>query len=324
MENKNDIMYSVVIPVFNEQHNLTELYERLTKVMSSQDGNYEIIFVDDGSKDNTPAILKELHHQDNRVKIIFFSRNFGQPTAISAGLKACCGKLVVLLDADLQNPPEEIPRLIKEMDNGYDIVYGLRRHRKDPLLRRLASQTLYWYMTKIANIRLPEGISAFKVMNRRTVEQLNLFPEKTKLYGALSSWLGARYKCIDVEHSPRKRGKSGYSILKLVYSSLDMQMAFSALPLRWIGISGIFFVLASIIIGLYWGISRLFNTDIMPGYISIIVAMMFFSGLILFSLSIIGEYISRIYTEIQGRPNYIVRETLGCSIKEERDKMEAS
>lgn len=316
-EGKINMTFSVVIPVFNEVENLRELYERLTKVMPGLGVAYEVIFVDDGSEDESFALLKELHDQDERVMVIRLSRNFGQPAAISAGLKVSSGEYVVVMDADLQNPPEDIPKLIREMEKDYDIVYGLRRNRKDSFFRRSTSKMLYWYMTKFAHVRLPEGISAFRVMNRRMVEHFNMLPEKMRLFGALSSWLGARYTCVDVEHSPRKRGKSGYNYLKLLRTSLELQVAFSAVPLRWIGMFGILISLLSFCVALYLGITWLLFGTALPGYTSIIVAIIFFSGLILISLSVIGEYISRIYTEIQNRPIYVVRETLGCNVEEE-------
>jgi len=315
-EVKGNADFSVVIPTFNEIENLRELYERLTKVMSGLDGAYEIIFVDDGSKDGSFELLRELHSQDGRVKAIRLSRNFGQPAAILAGLKVCSGEYTVVLDADLQNSPEEIPKLIREMDKGYDIVYGLRRNRKDSFFRRVSSNFLYWYMTKVLHIKLPEGISAFRVMNHKVVRHFNTLPEKMHNFAALASWLGARYTCVDVEHSPRRKGKSKYSSLKLLRRSLDLLVAFSAIPLRWIGLAGILVALVSFGFGLYLIVKRVFFGLSLPGYTSTIVAIMFLSGVILISLGIIGEYISRMYTQLQDRPRYVVREALGCSVEE--------
>jgi len=308
--------FSVVIPVYNEQDNLRELYERLSRVMSGLDSPYEIIISDDGSNDGSFELLKELHHQDGRLKVIRLFRNFGQAAAISAGLQACSGKYVIVLDADLQHPPEEIPKLIREMEQGYDIVYGLRRHRKDSLYRRAGSKLLYWYMTKFMGIKLPEGTSAFRVMNRKMVAYFNELPERTRFFGALASWLGAKYTCIDIEHAPRKKGKSGYSFFRLLRISLNLALAFSAIPLRLIGIFGILVALAGFSLGLYVLINKVFFGIGVPGYPSIILVITFFSGVILISLSIVGEYIKRIYTQIQGRPTYFVRETLGFNTKE--------
>lgn len=308
---------SVVLPVYNEEENLSELYRRLKTVLEEDlQVTYEIIFVDDGSKDNSWSIIKDLHEQSSNVEGVRFSRNFGQPVAISAGLKACIGKYVVVLDADLQNPPEEILKLLTEIDKGYDIVYGLRKHRRDPLFRRAGSQLLYWYATKFLHIRLPEGISAFRVMNRRVVDYFNELPERTRLFGALSSWLGFSYTCVDVKHSSRHSGKSKYSLFRLLRTSFDLVVAFSAVPLRWIGLAGILVALAGFVLAVYFVFKKLFFGIGVPGYTSIVVIIMFFSGIQLISLSIIGEYLSKMYSQVQGRPLFVVREALGPSMQE--------
>lgn len=311
-----DIPFSAVIPVYNEEDCLEELYQRLTAVLREVSESYEIIFVDDGSKDRSFPLLERLHRSDTRVKVIRFTRSFGQPYAISAGLKVAQGKRVVVLDADLQNPPEEIPKLAKEMNNGYDIVYGLRKNRRDPLLRKLGSLLFYWYMVRILGVELPPGVSAFRIMNRSMVDQFNSLPEKTRFFAALSCWLGAQYTCVEIEHSERKRGRSKYSFYKLLWMFINPIIAFSSLPLRWIGFAGILVAVASLLTAVNFILRKVLLGITVPGYSSLIVSILFLSGVQLMSLGIIGEYLSRVYTEVQGRPMYVIRETLGLSIEQ--------
>jgi glycosyltransferase involved in cell wall biosynthesis len=308
------IKISVIIPLYNEEDNLQEMYTRLTSVLKKRGSSYEIIFVDDGSTDKSYDTLATYQEKDPYVKVIQLSRNFGQPAAIAAGLGFCEGEYTVVLDADLQNPPEEIPKLLDEIESkDYDIVYGVRKNRKDTFFRRFSSNFLYWYMTKIFHIKLPRDISAFRVMNRNMVDFFNHLPEKTRLYGALSSWKTNNYKCLEVKHATRFKGKSKYSFFKLFRRTTDLAVAFSLLPLRWIGFTGVLVALGSIGFALYFLIQRLLYGFVIPGFSSIIISLMFFSGVQLISLSIIGEYIGRIYTQVQDRPMFIIDKLLGFS-----------
>ncbi|MBU0506835.1 MAG: glycosyltransferase family 2 protein [bacterium] len=313
------IKISIIIPLYNEEENLQEMYSRLTSVLTKRGSSYEIIFVDDGSTDKSSERLLAFNEKDTHVKVIQLSRNFGQPAAIAAGLGLSDAEYTLVLDADLQNPPEEIPKLLDEIESkDYDIVYGIRKNRKDTFFRRFSSNFLYWYMTKVFHIKLPRGISAFRVMNRNMVDFFNHLPEKTRLYGALSSWKTNNYKCIEVSHSTRFKGKSKYSFFKLFKRTTDLAIAFSLLPLRWIGFSGIMVALGSIGCAFYYLIQRLLYGFVIPGYTSIIVSLMFFSGVQLISLSIIGEYIGRIYTQVQDRPMFIIDRLVGFSLEQNK------
>lgn len=304
---KNDIELSVVIPVFNAADTVKELYRRLTKVLEHLEKVYEIIFIDDGSTDESVQILKELHTQDKHVKVVRFTRNFGQHPALAAGFRQCKGQVVVQMDADLQNPPEEIPKLLEKHRQGYDVVFGIRKRRKDSLYRKISSSIVTWMMKQCMNASQANP-TAFKVMSSQVIDAFNQCQEKSRFTSGLISWLGFSQTGVEVEHVERASGKSSYSFLKLFFLTLDLVTGFSSLPLQIASVIGFVFAFLGLISGLYILLKKLFIGYYILGYASVIVAILFFSGIQLLCLGIIGEYLARVYREAQGRPLYIIKE----------------
>jgi polyisoprenyl-phosphate glycosyltransferase len=316
---KDSMKFSIIIPVFNEEGNIPELYRRLTAVMEKQcrdDGvaveSYEIIMVDDGSKDSSWKMIRELSGNDRRVKGISFSRNFGQHPAIMAGFRKCSGDVVILMDADLQNPPEEIPRLIDKLKEGYELVYGVRAERKDSVWRRIGSRIVHKLFLKLlGGFDIPDAVTAFRAMRRKVIESFLEIKGRHFYIAALMAWMGFKSTTVKVRHDGRYSGQSKYKLSKLIFMTMDMIVGFTYKPLKIASISGFTISAISFLFALYIIIRRLFFSIGVPGYASIIVAIAFFSGLQILFLGIIGEYIARIYREAKGRPYYIINEETG-------------
>ncbi len=304
------VQYSVVIPLFNEEENLLELHRRLTVVMERLGGTYEIIFVDDGSKDRSVARLKELHQQDARVKALIFSRNFGHHVALTAGIDAARGEVVILMDGDLQDQPEEIPKLLAKLHEGYDVVHGNRKNRKDGVAKRVASRMFVAVVNRVIGSGQPINSEIFRVMNRQVIDELKRCREVSRFITGLVSWLGFKQAGVDVEHGARFAGESKYTIWKLMKLALNTFTSFSYFPLQLATYLGFFTALLSVLVGTSIILLKLIYGIPVAGYASFLVAVLFLGGIQLIMLGLIGEYIGRIYTETQGRPLYIVRETL--------------
>lgn len=307
---KADIFLSVIVPVYNEEDNIRECYRRLTKVLTSTNKSYEIIFINDGSTDRTQSILVEIHQNDERIMVINFIRNFGQTPAIMAGIDASSGEYVLTIDADLQSPPEEITKLVSEISKGYDLVYGTREHRDDALYRKLSSRLLHFFSTKLFHIQLPEDASSFRILKREMVENIKLAHNHDTSISAITAWLTDNYKCIPTSHVGRAKGKTKYNFFQLIILAFDRIVGFSKTPLRWIGSIGIIISFSAIIYGVFLFFRQLIYGTTIPGFTSLFVAISFLSGLQLISLSVMGEYIGRIFDVVQNRPFYIIKEKL--------------
>ena len=304
------LVYSVVVPVYNEQENVEHVVERVTKVFDGLGESYEIVFVDDGSKDKTPQLLRALCEKHPQVRAVRFARNFGQEAAVQAGYLFARGKWVVQMDGDLQNPPEEVHKLLEKRDEGWDIVYGVRTGRKDPLFRKLASEGMRWTMQRLLQIELPKDISTFRLMRASTAKLLASMPERNKFLSALACWVGARYTTVDVGHAARAAGKTKYNLGKLINNTFDLVVGFSSRPLRLLGMVGLFFGAAGIGLGVWAVVMRLvWGTQL--GWSSIFAAVVTLGGMQLAAISLIGEYIARIYVQTQQRPVFMVAEHMG-------------
>jgi len=304
------IDYSIVIPVFNEEGNLEPLYARLTNVMQNLKKPYEIIFVDDGSSDQSFQILKGLHEKDKSIKVIRFTRNFGQHIAITAGLNYCKGEAVILMDADLQDQPEEIPKLLVKLSEGYEIVYSYRRQRQDNFFKKISSRLYLSMLSKLTNHAINPGISPFRIMTRRVVDYYNQFQERSRFYGGLVAWLGFPYAIIPVEHGERFAGKTKYSISKMLRLGIAGVISFSDIPLRLIARFGLIVSVISFLIGLYYILVWLFLGTPVPGFTSIIVAVFFMGGIQLVVLGVISRYLGSIHIETKKRPLYVIKDII--------------
>ncbi|MBV1702678.1 MAG: glycosyltransferase family 2 protein [Hyphomicrobiales bacterium] len=303
---------SVVVPVFNEQENIRALANRLVGVLTPAVQSFEVIFVDDGSRDATLLALKEMNAGDARVSSVVLSRNFGKEVAIAAGLDAARGDAVVIMDADLQHPPEVIPSFIAKWREGYRNVYGERIDRAhDSQVRRFFAKRFYKLFEAFGEIALPPGAGDFRLLDRQAVVALQAMGERARFSKGLYSWIGFKSVGVPFDVAPRAAGQSKFSYRKLTRFALDGLMSFSSLPLRvwtYVGTAISSFALS---MALYFLIETLIYGARAPGFPSLIVSLLFFAGVQLMSLGILGEYIGRIFSEVKRRPLYLVAERIG-------------
>lgn len=304
---KISIDFSVVIPVFNEEENISELYRRLTAQMEKL-GTYEIIMVDDGSTDRSWELIKELHERDSRVKGLSFSRNFGHHIAITAGIDHAKGDSVILMDGDLQDPPEEIPRLVEKFREGYDIIYGIRKTRHDPIFKRLTSALFWLILRRFSGVTMPAGQTMLRVLSRRVVNVVRQMREYARFIHGMMAWTGFKVTTAEVSHSPRMKGKSKYNIAKLFRLAFNAITSFSTIPLRLAVYIGLISSFLSLIAGIYFVYRKIVYGIPVLGYASIIVSVFFVGGIQLLVLGIFGEYLGRVYQEVQKRPIYILKD----------------
>ena len=305
------MQYSLILPIFNEQENLASLYTRLEKVMRQTKQSYEIIFINDGSTDDSRAILEALAKKNKAVKVVNFSRNFGHQIAVTAGLDYSQGEAVAILDADLQDPPEVLPPFFAKLAQGFDVVYAIRRHRKESVFKKLMYFLFYRLLRLVANISIPLDSGDFCVMSRRVVLLLKGLPERNRFIRGLRSWVGFEQTGVAYERQGRLAGKSKYTLAKMFKLAFDGIFSFSYIPLQLLTWSGFLFLLLAflgIIITLY---AKLFTNIFIPrGFPTTIIVILFIGGMNMFSLGIIGEYIGRIYDEVKQRQLYIVESKL--------------
>ncbi|XOC79028.1 glycosyltransferase family 2 protein [Microvirga sp. M2] len=303
---------SVIIPVHNESANIRPLCERLFPVLDRIGLPWEVVFVDDGSRDDTLDAIRALSQREPRVGAISFSRNFGKEIAIAAGLDHARGQAVVIMDADLQHPPEMIEAFVERWRQGYDMVYGQRTDRSDETrVKRGFAHLFYRLFARFGEIGLPEGAGDFRLIDRKGVEVLRAMGEKARFSKGLYAWIGFKSTGVPFVVEERRFGTSKWSFRKLFRFAFDGIAAFSTVPLRVWTYLGFLISFLSIAAALYFLIrTLLFGTDL-PGFPSLIVSIMFFSGIQLMSLGIIGEYVGRIFAEVKRRPLYVVAERIG-------------
>lgn len=301
---------TIIIPVYNEEGNIGLLYERLTKVMQSLSINYELLFVNDGSRDNSILLVKELAAGHPEVKYIDFSRNFGHQVAVSAGLDKSKGNAVAIIDADLQDPPELIVDLYNKMQEGFEVVYARRRTRKGESLFKLWTAKLFYrLLTRITSIPIPVDTGDFRVIDRKIVDILNDMPEKEKYLRGQISWIGFRQTFIEYDRQERHSGTTGYPFSKMFKFAIDGITGFSNFPLKIVSFFGFITSGIAFVVTLYALYARFILKDYQPGWASLMVSILFIGGIQLISLGIIGEYLSRMNSNIRDRPLYIVRDT---------------
>jgi polyisoprenyl-phosphate glycosyltransferase len=306
------ILYSIVIPVYNEAEVLPSLYDRLTRVMEGLVEPYEIIFVNDGSQDDSTLLLRDFQARDERVKFVNFSRNFGHQIAITAGLDYSSGQAAVVMDADLQDPPEVIPQLIEQWRKGYDVVFAVRAKRQgEGLFKRATAAIFYRLLRRMTATEIPLDAGDFRLMSRRAVEALQSIRERNRFIRGLAGWIGFRQASVTFVRDVRQLGETKYPLKKMLRFALNGLLSFSLVPLQlasYLGflISSIGFFYIAYAIGL-----KLFTDRVVLGWTSVMVAVLFLGGVQLISLGILGEYIGRIYEEVKQRPLYVVDEAKG-------------
>jgi polyisoprenyl-phosphate glycosyltransferase len=317
-------LISIVVPMYFEEEVAQECYNRLKKVMDDFKIHYEFVFVNDGSTDKTMDILKEIAEKDHRSKVINFARNFGHQNAVTAGIDHASGEAIVIIDADLQDPPELIPELIKKWKEGYEVVYAKRKARKgETFFKLLTAKTFYRFLNYMSDIDIPKDTGDFRIIDRKVAVVFKNMTERNRFIRGMISWVGFRQTYIEYERDERFAGETKYPLKKMIKFASDGIIAFSSKPLRLVMSFGLFSVLISIGLLLYSIIVKLIGYDIEAGWASIMVAISFFSGIQLLGLGIIGQYIARIYDESKNRPIYIVKETLNIdelSNYEEKEK----
>lgn len=303
---------SVVIPMYFEEEVAEACYQRLTAVLAAQAGYaYEIIFVNDGSTDRTGEILTVIAEKDASVKIITFSRNFGHQAAVTAGLHFVQGDAVVIMDADLQDPPELIPQMLRLWEEGNDVIYGKRKSRiGESKFKLFTAKTFYLMLNALSDVEIPMDTGDFRLVDRRVVDTINALPEHNKFLRGLFSWVGYKQTPLLYERQERYAGKTKYPLKKMMKLAQDGIISFSTKPLKLVGGLGIFSILLSFFLLIYSLLSYIFSFgSLAPGWTSLMVTFTFLGGVILLSLWIIAEYIARIYDETQNRPAYIIKDT---------------
>jgi dolichol-phosphate mannosyltransferase len=303
---------SVAIPIHNEESVLPELLRRLRGVLDGVAGGpHEIVFVDDGSTDRTFEMLAEATKEDARIAVISLSRNFGHQAAITAGLDHVTGDAAVVMDGDLQDVPEVIPRFVEKFQQGYDVVYAQRVRRKEPLALRICYFVFYRMMATLSDIRLPLDSGDFGLMSRRVIEEVRKMPEHHRYLRGMRSWVGFRQAGIEVERAERHSGKSKYSVMRLMKLAFDGIFAFSIVPIRAAALFGALVMFLTSIYVIYAIYAKFVLQKSPQGFTALLVAVTFFSGTVLFFLGVIGEYVGRIYEETKARPQYIIGRTVG-------------
>ena len=308
------MIYSIIIPVYNEAENIEALYARLSTVMKKMGKPYELLFVNDGSQDTTGNILHSLHSKDTQVKVINFSRNFGHQMAVTAGLTYCAGEYIAVIDADLQDPPEILPQFFAKLESGNDVVYAVRTHRKEGIVKKSAYFLFYRILRKAANISIPLDSGDFCVMRKRVVDAINTMPERNRFIRGLRSFVGFTQVGLEYERDKRVSGKSKYTFRKLMRLAFDGIVSFSYVPLQILTVVGFLFFILSIAGSLATVYFKLFTSVYIPrGFPTTIITIMFIGGVNMLALGIIGEYIGRIYDEVKRRHPYIIESSMGIA-----------
>lgn len=302
--------YSLVIPIYNESENIPELYRRVAAVMESLPEQGELILVNDGSRDRSLEMLRDLHSRDQRVGYLSLARNFGHQIAVTAGLQYSRGQAVIILDADLQDPPELIPQMLERWQEGFEVVYCQRtRRQRESWFKRLTAYAFYRLLKTLADVDIPTDTGDFCLIDRRIVDLLNAMPERNRYIRGLRSWVGFRQTALLFNRDPRHAGDVKYTFTKSLKLALNGLASFSQVPLRlstYLGLITAFLSILMALLVLYWRLVA--PASPLSGLASILIAVFFFGAVQLLSIGILGEYIGRIYEEVKGRPLYTLAE----------------
>jgi len=306
-------VYSLVVPIYNEEETISEVYRRLQLVSARLDGNVEFIFVDDGSRDRSLDLMRELHRRDPSVRYISLGRNFGHQIAVTAGLRFTQGDAVIVMDADLQDPPELIPQMVEKWQEGFQVVYARRiMRRNESWLKRALAYAFYRVLRFLTDVNIPSDTGDFCLMDRKVVDILNTLPERERYLRGLRAWVGFRQTDAPFERDVRFAGDVKYTFRKSLSLALDGIVSFSRVPLRiasYLGLLAAVFALIMIVLVIYWRILR--QPGPLVGFTIITAAIFFFGAVQLLCLGILGEYLGRVYEEVKGRPIYTIKEVAG-------------
>ncbi|MFN3848386.1 MAG: glycosyltransferase family 2 protein [Spirosomataceae bacterium] len=311
-------MISIVIPIYNEEENLDNLYNRLTAAAPSWNEDYEIVLVDDGSRDKSLTMMRVMAAKDSHVRVVKLSRNFGHQPAISAGIKVAKGDAIIIMDGDLQDPPEELYRFLDKWREGYEVVYAVRTKRKEGFFKKLAYSSFYRLLAWVSDIEIPLDSGDFCVMDRKVVNVLvEEMPEQIRFVRGMRAYAGFKQVGVTYERAERAAGEVKYTFKKLMKLALDGLFGFSSFPLRLATYMGFFISIPSFLIGIFFILHRIIGFKVFghspeetPGTATLAVGMYFLSGVILIILGILGEYIGRIYIEVKRRPFFVIDEVI--------------
>ncbi|MDE6603961.1 MAG: glycosyltransferase family 2 protein [Lachnospiraceae bacterium] len=308
-------LLSVIVPCYNEEENVRDFYDELCRnadFFREKQLELEILYVDDGSRDQTVSEVRKLHEEDGRVRLISFSRNFGKEAAIYAGLQKCRGDLAVLMDADLQDPPSLLPEMYSYIEQGYDSVATRRVTRKgEPVIRSFFARMFYKLMNKISRTEIVDGARDYRLMTRQVVDAILSMMEYNRFTKGIFGWVGYETKWLEYENVERKKGETKWSFWKLFLYSIEGIIAFSTVPLTIASVAGVFFCLVAFVIIIVTIVRKLIFGDPTSGWPSLVCIIMMVSGVQLFCLGIVGQYLSKTYMEVKRRPIYLVREEIG-------------
>lgn len=305
-------LLSVVVPVHDEQETLEELVRRLLGVLDELPGlRAEVILVDDGSRDMSYPLMTQIARREPRVKVVQLSRNFGHQVAITAGVELARGDAVVVMDSDLQHPPELIPEFVRRWGEGFDIVYGVMQRRSEDWFKRVTARAFYALLRRMTKVEMPAAAGDFRLIDRVAVDAFVSMRERDRYVRGMFAWLGFQQTGIDYVPPPRYAGRSKYTVRRMARLAFDGIFSFSIYPLRVVLVAGLVVSLASFVVGIATLISKLAGAYVVPGYVTLVVVITFLSGIQLVVLGGVGEYIGRIYEEVKRRPLYVVRRTHG-------------
>ena len=307
--------YSIVIPIYNEAETIPDLYNRLTTVMSGIKDEYEIIFVDDNSLDSSLHLIQSFAEKDKHIKCVSLSRNFGHQIAISAGMYFSTGQAIVVMDGDLQDPPEVIPSLAQKWKEGNDVVYAVRRKRKESFLKRFLYKTFYLILGKLSYLKIPLDSGDFSIMDRKVVDLLNSMPEKNRFVRGMRAWVGFKQTGLEYERDQRFAGEPKYSAKKLINLALDGILSFSYMPLKLATQIGFFISFLSVLGGGFYLLYWFLQGDAPKGFTTLAILILFLTGIQLLTFGLLGEYIGRIHEEVKKRPLFVTKKLIGLPEK---------
>lgn len=317
---------SILIPCYNEEEVIEETSKRVVTVLENNKYDYEVLFINDGSADSTLSLLKKCAETNERIKILNFSRNFGHQAAVTAGIGNCSGDVAIIIDADLQDPPELFPDMIKmHLDEGCNVVYGVRKTReKESFFKKITSKMFYRFVNFLSEVKFPLDTGDFRLIDRKVINAFKKLDEKNKYIRGLISWLGFSQKPIFYDRAARFSGETKYSLTKMLALALRGIFYFTKKPLKLSISIGFISILVSLALTIYVVVSLFFSKQIMTGWASTLITIIFFGGVQLFMIGILGEYIGNIFEEIKNRPEFVVKDFINFPVSKEKSKSEES